>query len=55
MLIIDFILFFQLEMFARHEDAVRVATSLFGLVSQDFRIDKVLRLLVISGFLSHLM
>jgi len=32
-------------MFARHEDAVRVATSLFGLISQDFRIDKVTTIL----------
>jgi hypothetical protein len=32
----------QLDAFARHEDAVRVATSLFGLVAQDFRIDKVI-------------
>ena len=32
---------FQLDSFARHEDAVRIATSLFGLVAQDFRIDKV--------------
>ena len=31
---------FQLESFLRSEDAVRIATSLFGLASQDFRIDK---------------
>ena len=31
---------FQLEVFSHHEDAVRVATSLFSLLSQDFRIDK---------------
>ena len=31
---------FQLESFLRSEDAVRVATSLFGLVAQDFRMDK---------------
>lgn len=31
---------FQLEAFACHEDAMRIATSLFSLLSQDFRIDK---------------
>ena len=31
---------FHIETFSYHEDAVRVATSLFQLISQDFRIDK---------------
>ena len=31
---------FKIETFAQHEDALRVATSLFSLLSQDFKIDK---------------
>ena len=31
---------FRLEKFVRSEDAIRIATSLFTLISQDFRIDK---------------
>ena len=31
---------FRLDKFVRSEDAVRIATSLFTLISQDFRIDK---------------
>ena len=31
---------FQLDVFSRHEDAVSIATSLFSLLAQDFRIDK---------------
>ena len=31
---------FRLDKFVRSEDAVRVATSLFALVAQDFRIDR---------------